>query len=53
MQNDSTINLRLTRELAQQISAVAVRWGISRSELVRRALADYLARQPINPEVSS
>lgn len=38
------LGVRLDDQLEKELAAVARRRGISRSELVRRALRDYLAR---------
>jgi hypothetical protein len=38
-----TFSLRLDRHLAQQLAALAKARGISRSELVRQCLEEYLA----------
>ncbi len=40
-----TISLRLDDTLAEQLEAVALHKGVSKSELIRECLADFLARQ--------
>ncbi len=44
-----TISLRLDDKLAQQLEAVARERGVSKSEVVRLCLEDYLAREQARP----
>jgi predicted transcriptional regulator len=40
----NTISLKISASLQRRLSALSAEAGVSRSELLRRALEDYLAR---------
>ena len=44
-----TISLRLDRELSQRLEAAARLKGVSKSELIRRCLKEYLDRDEQKP----
>ena len=45
-----TISLRLDPDLAARLEAVAEREGVSKSELIRQCLSEFLARQQHRPD---
>jgi hypothetical protein len=44
-----TISLRLDRQLARRLASAAEAKGMSKSELIRQCLGEYLAAQELGP----